>query len=628
MEKIMLKSSLYWALSEDGIFFNYSNRKLKKVIKSNDNKKLFGLLKFIIKPRSEEEIRNYASNNNIESIDEIINFLHENHCIEIISDKFNINNKDRRIANFIGSFPRISYKDYKNESENLNVCILGIGTAGSYTVECLIKMGITNITIIDNDIVEEHNLISQNFSYSDIGKLKSKVLKERYQNEMKVKINTYEKFIKSFDDLKKTVDIKTFNYFLLFADDYLLTLDIIENIFKINPKIKLIQSGYSILEVESIVINNENYRNILSVLKDDYNQYQNLNDVIVQNSGTVLEAFIIAFTTCKQILDDILKLNLTEFMKVDLLTNNYFLGSRFEFLFSHDSNNIKNILYDIDVRESNPELSWIKEINISNVFENNKVFEPNIEKEIVNYLFEENRTELVNKLIDIKNKVKTINLGNYYYPVEEVKEHILKLVKLYIREKFDENIFELFEQSVENGYIYTYKSKYSSNQGVTLKSKENIYVFKTIDGESTNYNMFIHELLHLICYFLGESDEYKHENFVFKHHIYLLSKNKNDVIFSNLMENFIYNNIHTYITNTISLDYEKYTLINNIEEFRNTWGDIPINELVYILGNNINRIKPLNNMKYIYAIEKNKVIFINLIEGYFSKNNIEVESIK
>ncbi|MCY1050171.1 hypothetical protein, partial [Mammaliicoccus sciuri] len=71
-----------------------------------------------------------------------------------------------------------------------------------------------------------------------------------------------------------------------------------------------------------------------------------------------------------------------------------------------------------------------------------------------------------------------------------------------------------------------------------------------------------------------------------------------------------------------------YTLINNIEEFRNTWGDIPINELVYILGNNINRIKPLNNMKYIYAIEKNKVIFINLIEGYFSKNNIEVESIK
>ncbi|MCD8875230.1 ThiF family adenylyltransferase [Mammaliicoccus sciuri] len=627
MEKIMLKSGLYWGLSQEGIFFNYTNKKLKKMVKSNDDKKLFELLKFIGKPKSKKEINIYALNNNIESIDEIIVFLQENHCIEIITDEFQIENKDKRIANFIGSFPQISYKDYKGDCEQLNICILGIGTAGSYTVEALIKMGFKNITIIDNDLVEEHNLISQNFCYSDIGKLKTQVLKEKYQNEFNINIIAYEKFIKSFDDLNKTVDIMKYNYLLLFADDYLLTLDIIENIFEVNSKIKLIQSGYSNLEVESIVISRENYKNTLSILKNDYKSYQELSDVIVQNSGTVLEAFIIAFTTCKQILDDILKLNLTELMKVDLLENNYFLGSRFEFLYTHNTNNIKKFLYDIGDTEYRTEFPWIKEINASNIFEDNKIFEPKLQKGSINYLIEKERMSFVNKLIDIKDNVKNVNLGNYYYPIEEVKDHILKHIKKYIKSKFDKKIFELFEKSIANGYIYTYKNKYSSNQGVTLKSNGNIYVFKTLDGESTNYNMLIHELLHLICYFLGESDDFNHENFVFKHHIYLLNENKSDVVFSNLIDNFIYNNIHTYITNTISLDYEKYTLLNNIEQFRNIWGDIPINELVYILVNNINRLKPLNNMKYMNAIEKNKNIFIELIEYYLSRNNIKIKSV-
>ena len=56
--------------------------------------------------------------------------------------------------------------------ENASVVVIGAWGIGSTTVMCLAQMGIKNITVIDFDLVENHNLASQLYKESDIGKPK------------------------------------------------------------------------------------------------------------------------------------------------------------------------------------------------------------------------------------------------------------------------------------------------------------------------------------------------------------------------------------------------------------------------------------------------------------------------
>ena len=63
---------------------------------------------------------------------------------------------------------------------NLKVLIVGVGGVGGYALESLVRTGVKNITIIDNDIVDESNLNRQIISFnSNIGKKKTLVAKER-----------------------------------------------------------------------------------------------------------------------------------------------------------------------------------------------------------------------------------------------------------------------------------------------------------------------------------------------------------------------------------------------------------------------------------------------------------------
>ena len=50
--------------------------------------------------------------------------------------------------------------------------IIGCGGIGSWTTLLLAKMGCSNITIYDDDLVEEHNIASQFFREEDLGKNK------------------------------------------------------------------------------------------------------------------------------------------------------------------------------------------------------------------------------------------------------------------------------------------------------------------------------------------------------------------------------------------------------------------------------------------------------------------------
>lgn len=69
------------------------------------------------------------------------------------------------------------------EIMNKKVLIIGIGGVGGYAVESLVRNGISNITIIDNDVVDITNLNRQIISlHSNIGEKKIDVCEKRIKD--------------------------------------------------------------------------------------------------------------------------------------------------------------------------------------------------------------------------------------------------------------------------------------------------------------------------------------------------------------------------------------------------------------------------------------------------------------
>lgn len=75
-----------------------------------------------------------------------------------------------------------------------NVLVVGIGGVGSYTVESLIRTGIENITLVDNDKIDITNLNRQLMTdTTNIGEYKTEAMKRRIElinPDCNVKINT------------------------------------------------------------------------------------------------------------------------------------------------------------------------------------------------------------------------------------------------------------------------------------------------------------------------------------------------------------------------------------------------------------------------------------------------------
>lgn len=70
--------------------------------------------------------------------------------------------------------------DSLSKIKKANVIVFGCGGVGSYVIEGLVRAGITNISIVDNDIVSITNINRQLIAlHSNVGKLKVEVVKER-----------------------------------------------------------------------------------------------------------------------------------------------------------------------------------------------------------------------------------------------------------------------------------------------------------------------------------------------------------------------------------------------------------------------------------------------------------------
>jgi len=104
----------------------------------------------------------------------------------------------------------ISYRSKKvfDKMAKTKICVCGAGALGSNLVNNLVRQGFSQITVIDMDRVEKHNIATQIYSKRDIGQMKAKALKANvFQNtgqvievvEKELRKNNAKKLLKGHD---------------------------------------------------------------------------------------------------------------------------------------------------------------------------------------------------------------------------------------------------------------------------------------------------------------------------------------------------------------------------------------------------------------------------------------------
>ena len=137
----------------------------------------------------------------------------------------------------------ISEDDLKKISSK-KILVIGIGGVGGYAIEALTRMGVSNLTIIDNDIVEKSNLNRQLISLnSNIGRYKVDVAKERLLDiNSNMNIEIYNDFI-SIDNIDKLFN-KNYDFIVDACDTITTKVLLIKNAKKHNiPIISCMGTG-------------------------------------------------------------------------------------------------------------------------------------------------------------------------------------------------------------------------------------------------------------------------------------------------------------------------------------------------------------------------------------------------
>ena len=113
---------------------------------------------------------------------------------------------------------------------NSKVIVYGIGGVGSFVVEGLVRAGVENIILVDNDVIASSNLNRQiHATISNIGKLKVDCMKERILSiNPKVNVETY--IPQDIENGEETLIDDTIDY-------------VVDAVDTITTKLKLIQKA-------------------------------------------------------------------------------------------------------------------------------------------------------------------------------------------------------------------------------------------------------------------------------------------------------------------------------------------------------------------------------------------------
>lgn len=118
-------------------------------------------------------------------------------------------------------------EDAVKKLQKSHVAVFGVGGVGGYTAEVLVRSGIGEITVIDNDVVSESNLNRQITAlHSTIGKKKTEVIKSRLLDiNPELKIHAYDMFF--LPENSKEIDFRNFDFICDCVDTVTAKLEII-----------------------------------------------------------------------------------------------------------------------------------------------------------------------------------------------------------------------------------------------------------------------------------------------------------------------------------------------------------------------------------------------------------------
>lgn len=84
-------------------------------------------------------------------------------------------------------------KEALEKLNNISITICGAGAVGSNLIDNLIRHGVKNVTVIDFDRVEQHNVGTQTYAQSDVGMFKVEAIETEAFRCAEVEIETVRK---------------------------------------------------------------------------------------------------------------------------------------------------------------------------------------------------------------------------------------------------------------------------------------------------------------------------------------------------------------------------------------------------------------------------------------------------
>ena len=131
----------------------------------------------------------------------------------------------------INQFSRLELllgKDALDKLATKNVIVFGLGGVGGNVCDALVRSGIKNITIVDNDVVAITNINRQLIAnLNTVGKVKVDVMEEHLKSINK-EVNVTKKQIFFLPDNKEKIDFKKYDYVVDAIDTVSAKIEIIK----------------------------------------------------------------------------------------------------------------------------------------------------------------------------------------------------------------------------------------------------------------------------------------------------------------------------------------------------------------------------------------------------------------
>lgn len=522
----------------------------------------------------------------------------------LYSEDVQVNQYEQRLFNFLSTYDTsLNSSNYLNTLHRKTAVIIGCGTLGSTLSASLTKIGVNNLILIDDDIVNKHNINSQHvFNKNDLGKFKTECIKRSIMNQgLNCNIDTFNIKITEIDDLLNIIENYRIDYIINTFDeiDEKLHLDLIDYIYNYN--ITYYMSGYfndftTIFKINDLSLNN--------FIKDSFKNF-NRENIINNNRGIITNSLFTSLLITNSIIKDILDNTLpnTEkwtynFRDMTLIHENSYLDTpelnflkKLETIFPPEY--LTNKIFNLN-RYLEEGLSDYYEYIENFIIETNQLFETLEETRLMQ---DSRYLDIHNEFLQLIDKFESLNSEeiefNSYY-----NDYITVIGKIQ-KDRNNTNSTNIYEDTLNISLLESKKDKKTLQEGIACSikvySNELLEIIKKQKLEYLNINQeeFHEEVLGVSADNLNNFESYL--------------ENKYEELYSEFYINeFTYDNTIDYFNtkdkkiDNISSIQEALNIIKNVlktnPEFKDIeilLDDLIVNENIYIpsknIQNNINK---------------------------------------